>query len=72
VKNYTRAVYLELLRPDPLLLNGNLTGYHYLYRAKGARSTISRNIPANGTANSTVSRLPSPYNTLIFKGFMQK
>lgn len=50
VKNFTKTIYLELVAPDPLLLNGNLMGYYLLYGVRGAHKTVARSLPANITS----------------------
>ena len=45
-KNYTTAIYLQLLDPDPLLLNGILLGYDLEYGVFGAQTTVAIRLQA--------------------------
>ena len=45
-KNYTTAIYLQLLDPDPLLLNGILLGYDLEYGVSGAQTTVAIRLQA--------------------------
>ena len=45
-KNYTTAIYLQLLDPDPLLLNGILLGYDLEYGVFGVQTTVAIRLQA--------------------------